>query len=388
MNQTIKVPEAQMKAFLASKPEALHPVYRQLRVEGERNRVLNCMHLGLNAMQLGYWNDAKDAFDHALNNIESVYADNKQAAQSRSLWYEEGRKNFKGEPYERVMAYYYRGLIYIRDKDFQNARACFKAGINQDVFAEEKKYQADFALMSYLGGWVSLQLNDDYLTKDYFEELKKFRPDVILPKPEDNVLIIVETGKAPRKLGDGVGHWQLKLFRGKNFKDKRAAVSVDGGEKISVYPLEDIYWQATTRGGRQIDHFLKGQAIFKAKTEMVGSTLTDVAATTMHASTVFGNSSSQLQGVGAAVGLLGVAAQLASYNARPEADIRYWANLPDSVHTISLNLTPGTHQLHVEFQDEHGINIEALNQKIEINVPETSSNLIWLRSMQQIYIKK
>ena len=108
------------------------------------------MRIGTSALQMGYYDLAKMCFDQCLNYIEAVYADNEKAKQARSLWYEEGMKDFKGEPYERVMAYYYRGLLYIQDSDFENARACFKAGVIQDAFAEERQHQCDFALLLFL----------------------------------------------------------------------------------------------------------------------------------------------------------------------------------------------------------------------------------------------
>ena len=48
------------------------------------------------------------------------------------------------------MAYYYRGVLYLRDGDYENARASFKGGMLQDGFAEEEQNRSDFALLSFL----------------------------------------------------------------------------------------------------------------------------------------------------------------------------------------------------------------------------------------------
>ena len=45
----------------------------------------------------------------------ALYGPDKDAKKARSLFHEESKKGFIGEPYERVMAYYYRGLLYWRD---------------------------------------------------------------------------------------------------------------------------------------------------------------------------------------------------------------------------------------------------------------------------------
>ena len=51
-----------------------------------------------------------------------------EAARARGLFAAERTKPFIGEPYERVMAYYYRGILYWRDGQPDNARACFRSG--------------------------------------------------------------------------------------------------------------------------------------------------------------------------------------------------------------------------------------------------------------------
>ena len=167
-----------MKLYLENKPEELKPGFRAILEEGKRNYVLNNMRVGVDALKLGYRDIAKQCFDNALNYIEAVFANNETAKKARSLWYEEGMKDFKGEPYERVMAYYYRGLLYMMDRDYENARSCFKAGIIQDAFAEESQYRCDFALLLFLQGYCSQKLGAYQLATAAFKELRKLRPDL------------------------------------------------------------------------------------------------------------------------------------------------------------------------------------------------------------------
>jgi tetratricopeptide (TPR) repeat protein len=112
--------------------------------------VLNQMNLGLAALSAGQMDMARAALDDVLTQIEMTHAGTEQAAKARSLWYEEGSKVFKGEPYERAMAYYYRGIIYLKERDFDNARACFSSGILQDSFAEEEQNRSDFAVLDLM----------------------------------------------------------------------------------------------------------------------------------------------------------------------------------------------------------------------------------------------
>ena len=62
---------------------------------------------------------------------------NKEAAKARRLFRNESDKPFVGEPYERAMAYFYRGIIYWRDGEMDNARACFRSAEFEDSDAEK-----------------------------------------------------------------------------------------------------------------------------------------------------------------------------------------------------------------------------------------------------------
>ena len=123
-------------------------------MEGRRNEVLNRMEIGTMAFYYGDLQDAADNLDVALDAIESVWANSGKAVAARSLWHNEGEKDFKGEPYERLMAFYYRGLVHLANDDYENAAVLFKGGLAQDGFAEEAQNRANFALLMFLEGWA------------------------------------------------------------------------------------------------------------------------------------------------------------------------------------------------------------------------------------------
>src|SRR5882672_3923084 len=185
-----QIPPNVLASFLADKPEPLHPHYAMVLVQGPRNEVLNHMRSGLAAYSLTELGAATQSFDRALQGIEAVYADNADAKKARQLFTRESYKDFKGEPYERAMAYYYRGLLYMREGDYQNARASFKGGVLQDAFAEEEQHRADFALLIFLEGWASHCAGDAGLARDSFAEVVKLKPDFTPPGPHDNVLVL------------------------------------------------------------------------------------------------------------------------------------------------------------------------------------------------------
>ncbi len=373
-----EIPENRMRAYLADKPEELKPGFRAILEDGQRNYVLNNMQLGVEALKLGYTEIAEKCFDDALKYIEAVFADNEKAKKARSLWYEEGMKDFKGEPYERAMSYYYRGLLYMLDEDYENARACFKAGIIQDAFAEENQNRCDFALLLFLEAFCSLKLGDQELAKAALEEMKKLRPDLSHPDAKSNVLILVETGASPRKLADGLGHSELKFFRGRNIKEKQVVLYV-GDSKIKSYPIEDVAWQAMTRGGRPVDKIVKGQVEFRKKHEKIGSTLTDISSNLLLADPVMPNSDT-MGAIGAALGIFGVAEMAMASRTRIHADTRYWNNLPDTVHISNLDLSKGSFKLKIHYLNEKGAMVSEDQHKTTLVVDDKEDLiLIWKR---------
>jgi tetratricopeptide (TPR) repeat protein len=365
--------------YLADKPESLRPYYSRILKEGKRNLVLNNMSLGLRALEDGYWQHAEGAFDQALLGIEAVYANSETATKARSIYYEEGMKDFKGEPYERCMAYYYRGLLYMQRGDYENARACFKAGVLQDAFAEEKQYRCDFVLLIFLEGWASQQLGDMEDAAICYQEVRSYRPDFNSPSPEDNVLIIAETGTSPRKLADGVGHAELKFRRGKNFIEKRAAAIIDSSKEIELYPLEDVAWQAMTRGGRAVDKILQGQVEFRKSNEQMGTVLTDVSSTAMISAPLWSDVGAA-QAVSGSIGLIGALQMSSAAQARPHADTRYWDNLPDAVHIVTTKRRQGSMKIHVLFEELTGEMVPGLDKKRVLNIDNKEPALLWVRS--------
>lgn len=311
-----------------SSADDLQQYVTKLQAEGEQNRVLNQLEIGTRQLWAGDTVGAATAFDDAIEKIEMVYSGDPAVAKARSLWHEEGAKSFKGEPYERAMAYYYRGLVYLQKGDYENARAAFKQGQLQDAFAEEEQFQTDFALLLFLEAWASHLNGDAQLRDEALKYLKAMRPE--FPGIEDgqDTLILVETGTAPRKLGDGSNHSYFVFRRGKGFKENRAVIDLAGTE-VPLYPMEDIYYQATTRGGREIDKILMGKANFRQTAGGISDALAN-------GSTVVSRmgASNTIAGIGAG---LAVVSAIAAFSSKPKADTRTWLSLPDTIHVATIS---------------------------------------------------
>ncbi len=89
----------------------------------DRDRVLVDYRLAATALRQSDHALAKEKLDDAIAQIGGIVTNSESAARARSLFAAESTKIFIGEPYERTMAYYYRGILYWREWEPDNARS-------------------------------------------------------------------------------------------------------------------------------------------------------------------------------------------------------------------------------------------------------------------------
>ena len=323
-----------------------------------KDKVLWQYRTAVAAMRRGQFEEAKKLLDDGIVRISNVIGKDPTARKARSYFSPEAKKTFIGEPYERVMAYYYRGILYWRDGEPDNARACFRSAALEDSDTVDKKYSSDYVLLDYLDGLASLKLGGD--GSDAFKragaEAKLAHPPSYNAKA--NVLLFVEFGQGPTKYAMGE-YAELLMFRG-GIAATRAAQAQVGQKSYQLQPYDDLYFQATTRGGRVMDHILANKAGFKRTTDAVGnvSLVSGLVLAT--------RKDTQVAGLGAAA--FGLISKIASGRTTPEADIRSWDNLPLFLSFAALELAPGSQTITVDFLDEASRPLADHTKTITINV--------------------
>src|SRR5438105_3111941 len=76
----------------------------------EKDRVLWQYRTGLAELRRGNYAEAQRLFGDALQRVGGIIGPDAAAKKARGLFHEESKKTFIGEPYERVMVYFYSGI--------------------------------------------------------------------------------------------------------------------------------------------------------------------------------------------------------------------------------------------------------------------------------------
>jgi hypothetical protein len=343
-----------------------------------RDRVLWQYRTALVALRRGEYDEAKRLFDDAILSMGGTLAHDKSARRARSVFSGESKKTFIGEPYERVMAYYYRGLLYWMDGEPDNARACFRSAQFLDADNENKDYTSDYILLEYLDGLASTKLTAD--GSDSFKRAQALFKGGALPtySMQANTLFFVEFGPGPQKYASGQYGEQLR-FRCDTSHVRSATIRV-ANQTINAGPYDDLYYQATTRGGRVMDHILANKAVFKSSTDSVG----DAAIMSGAVLGVGGQGRrNNVDEVGLGLVAFGLVSKLVSAAATPSADTRCWDNLPQFLTFAAISLPPGEHVATIEFKDSAGRAIPSLTKTVSFTVVPARDAVVFVGDQSQ-----
>ena len=353
----------------------------------DKDRVLHDYRLGASALRAGRYDEAKARLDDAILRIGGIITNDEQAAKARGLFNAESSKPFIGEPYERVMAYYYRGILYWRDGQPDNARACFRSGQVIDSDPVNEKYDADYVLLDYLEGLASVKLQAD--GADAWARAQAHAGQRLQLAPYNagaNVLIFAEFGYGPRKYAGGQYGEQLR-FRVEDSPSRSARLVLDQGRRIIPLPVyDDLGYQAATRGGRVMDHILGNKAVFKAGANVAGDLAlfgAIVASQEARRKEWRGQDGSGANNLALGLGLLGVIGKVAAAATQAQADTRQWNNLPQRLSFAALKLPPGEHFGRLEFLDRMGNVLSQRTQQVRFSVgAEDRDSVVFLSELR------
>jgi hypothetical protein len=376
----------------------------ELAAAPAQDRVLWDYRIAATALRLGNFAEARAKLDDAIVRMGGILANDEAARKARGYFSPERSKTFIGEPYERVMAYYYRGLLYWKDGEPDNARACFRSAQLVDSVAESETYQSDYVLLDYLDGLASAKLHGD--PTDAFARAEKLAKHP-LPAyaPEANALFFLEWGYGPEKYAAGEYGEQLR-FRVAPSRIRSATLTLLG-KTIHFTAWDNLNFQAITRGGRVMDYILNNKAVFKQGADMVGDVALVGAA--VAADNIYkdpeprssappprsprGRGSREesreepkeppkpeknydAENTAIALGVVGIVGKIAAAATTPEADTRMWDNLPQYLSFGALQLPAGSHAAILQFYDAEGHAVADLTRRLTITVADARRDTV------------
>jgi tetratricopeptide (TPR) repeat protein len=301
-------------------------------------------------------------FEEAFNSMADLSSSTGAAAMAVVS---EKTKDWKGDPYERCMNGYYLGVTYWLMGDPDNAAASFKAGLLQDADSEKGEAQSDFALLWFLMGMAQREAAHEDRGAAAIAKAHALIPANQWLDPRNagnaNVLVVLDLGLGPEKYASG-HHGSDLRFRRRPYRAAFADVSADGKPLGRTERAVDVYYQATTRGGKVIDHINAGKAVFKDAAIVGGAFVLD------------NSGSGTSNAIGIAMILIGLLTPA-------EADTREWSTLPGEVQVLVANLTPGEHDLRVDVKDGGGQPIAEESKTLHIVVHENSTTFAWTRAL-------
>ena len=350
----------------------------QLAAAQPKDKVLWQYRVAATALRRSLGDESKEKLDAALAQAAANYgAVNSEAAKSRRMFRKESDKPFVGEPYERALASFYRGLLYWRDAEPDNARALFRSAQLLDSDTADKTYAGDYVLFDYLDGLASEKLaNDgaDALARARASARAQSRATPPDYDRQANVLLFAEYGRGPRKYAGGEYGEQLR-FLTEPSKSVSARLTVNG-RTIPLPPYDDLNFQATTRGGRTMDHILGNKAVFKSGAGAVGDVaLVGSMVAAQNIRRMDGTHSRDAQNAALGLAAISIISKIASSATTPDADTRAWDNIPQYLSFAALRLPPGEHPATLTFYDAAGNQRAALTRQLTLTVPAPDPTL-------------
>lgn len=398
-----------------------------------------------------------DVADAALRRAVTRMQDFRAEGQFRAIVGAERSKEWKGEPYEKMMAFQYLGLLLFQEGEFGNALAMAKSAVLADTGTTLERTRSDFvpafvlqalcfdalgeprnaeramqqaidalwmrALTDHLSGileeverteqdpagvtaarllllagippgltehprdpsraieaalsyasdlrrlaldggrrdWpeslTGLRRGDlrsafdalEPLARQWQRALREVPSDIVGALRDDEAFLLgllddpglvlwVETGFGPHKSAEG-DYGEILRLRPRT-RGEMPSVTLDG-RPIRPHYLDSVTFQAQTRGGRRVDGFLKGKAVFKDSSFALGWAL-------LHAGDLANALAEDDTPLAPVLYVAGAATWIAGALTNPRADTRQWEHLPDALWLVRADPRPGDHHLAVD----------------------------------------
>lgn len=276
--------------------------------------------LGSIAFTAGKYEEANEALRQALRVMERYGED--PSGESIAIIGNEASKTYKGDPYENMMAWYYRGMAFYFAGKYNEALISFKNALSADEASPLLEHKKDALLLFFMGAKAAIRAGRKDMASVFEKEMKRELPLEVSKIEGNNLTIVVETGRGPRKAARGSGQAE-EVFLPGDCPEKSVEVWLDGKKAGMAMLSLDILQQAST-GGQSATADIR-----RAK---------------------------------------GTAQDLGAGFVASRADTRTWHFLPGKIFVFNAQIPEGKHSVVLKFYDDAGNEMPAYEQTWECEV--------------------
>lgn len=198
---------------------------------------------------------------------------------------------------------------------------------------------------------------------------------------ETNLLVITQQGLAPRKVAAGT-YGELLTYRPGGGAGSATLIAIDGGEPQASSMADSLFYQAVTRGGRELDAIQGRQARFKQSTGEAARTGAIVGGFVLTEGAA--RSSGDMVFVGVIVLAVSAVVGIVSALTRPRADTRSWTSLPESIGIYATSLSPGVHTARLTVPRPSGGDESAGSTTFVVGAPQQGPAVLLTFSRKEI----
>ena len=332
--------------YYGDNPQAILEEYKDAENDTGPDALIGKMKMLSAALLLEDWNVAEALSLDVSTAVNIHLAGQEGERDALSSFGSERDKPFKGEPHEQAMADFYLGVLRYRRGDYEGALSCFRSALAKDrgsfLLPVEKDdaqrgednaaryiYDSDYSTFELFAAKCWSELGEPEQAAEAIERAKSIRPDLAdlfdqAMDPENNVLVLIEAGGAPMKLGSGPRNAVLAYRPSAGFSLDSVHLN---GEEIPFGLTDDLYEQATTIGGRQVDELNLAKAGRQETLKAIG------LGTTIAGSVITAASRDRrTRNAGLIVLAAGILTMIFAETAfEAEADTRAWTLLPGTL---------------------------------------------------------
>ncbi len=285
--------------------------------EDDRNYAFFELYRALLFFELGNFQHADERLREALVVMDRLVGD---SGETSGLILDENLKTFKGEPYERATAFFYRGLCRYNMGDYAGALAAFRSSLaaDQETLTEVLAETEDYCISSFMAGLCYARLGERDNAVAALKAAGQHQANHTYLDEETidcNFVAIVPLGSGPY-LTSGFAY--TKEYACAACPEARVTVSCDGNPIGDVEVLTDLLVQAESHSWGDDDTARVAR----------GAVRSVISA------------------------FLGV-------NVEEKTDVRCWRGLPRRFAVIAADVPSGNHTVGLKFFDAEGQHLEA-----------------------------